>query len=244
MVKNIIKGFFFSMGYEIRRKKVSFLTEGTGRNAFMDMQKLTKPSLGLVVIDVGANEGQTKSDFRDHFEHPVIHAFEPGTAFSKLKKLTAGIPDLYLNNYALGSKSGEMDFMVHRGSDMSSLLEPSVDCWTTVKETRKVAVKTLDEYCVTQSISYVDILKSDTQGYDFEVLKGATGLLIDRRIHLVYMEIIFSDMYKGQPRFDQIYGFMADHGFHLVCFYKFFFQHDRAGWADVLFVNPEFASAK
>jgi hypothetical protein len=133
-----------------------------------------------------------------------------------------------------------MDLIGNEYSEMSSLLEPSIDCWGTIKETRRVAVRTLDDYCAKQGVTHIDILKSDTQGFDLEVMKGVAQLLMRRRIHLVYMEIIFSDMYKGLPRLDQIYGFMADHGLRLVAFYKFYCQHDRAAWTDALFVDPEY----
>src|SRR5207253_4668851 len=97
-------------------------------------------------------------------------------------------------------------------------------------------VRTIDSYCAERGITIIDILKSDTQGFDLEVIKGAARLLEQRRIQLIYMEITFSDMYKGLPRFDEIYGFLADRGFALVSFYDFYYQHGRAGWTDALFV--------
>ena len=51
----------------------------------------------------------------------------------------------------------------------------------------------------------VDILKSDTQGYDFEVFKGAQQAMRDNRIGLLYFEFIFSDMYKNLPPFDEVF---------------------------------------
>jgi FkbM family methyltransferase len=223
------------MGYEVQRISGDF-----GQNAFRDMRRLAKASRRLVIIDAGANVGQSISQFRSHFDHPIIHAFEPSCAFSELQRRTSCIPDLHLNNFALGSESGEMDLIGNEYSEMSSLLEPSIDCWGTIKETRRVAVRTLDDYCAKQGVTHIDILKSDTQGFDLEVMKGVAQLLMRRHIHLVYMEIIFSDMYKGLPRLDQIYGFMADHGLRLVAFYKFYCQHDRAAWTDALFVDPEY----
>jgi FkbM family methyltransferase len=223
------------MGYELQR-----ISEDFGRNPFQDMRRLTKAKDRLVIIDAGANEGQTISHFRAHFDHPIIHAFEPGYAFPELQRRTSGIPDLHLNNFALGSESGQMDLIGNEYSNMSSLLEPSADCFGAIKEARKVTVKTLGDYCAEQGITHIDILKSDTQGFDLEVLKGASDLLKSRRIHLVYMEIIFSDMYKGLPRLDQIFGFLADHGFFLVSFYKFYYRNDKAAWTDALFLNPTF----
>jgi len=223
------------MGYEVRR-----ISGDVGQNAFRDMQRLTKTSRRPVIIDAGANVGQSISQFRSHLDHPIIHAFEPSFAFSELQRRTSGIPDLHLNNFALGSKSGEMDLIENEYSTMSSLLEPSIDCFGRTKETRNVAVRTLDDYCGKHSVTRIDILKSDTQGFDLEVIKGASQLLMRRRIHLVYMEIIFSDMYKGLPRLEKNYGFMAEHGFRLVSFYRFYYQHDRAAWTDALFVDPEY----
>jgi len=84
------------------------------------------------------------------------------------------------------------------------------------------------------------LLKSDTQGFDLEVLKGADRMLAEHRIRLIYLEIIFSKMYENLPRADKIYAFMADHGFELVSFYKTYFQNGRAGWTDALFIDPDF----
>ena len=100
MIKTVIKRICLSLGYEVSRISI-------GKNAFRDMKSLTGKSRNLVVFDVGANEGQTISEFRRHLERLTIHAFEPGDAFSELEKRTAGIPDLHLNNFALGENLGK-----------------------------------------------------------------------------------------------------------------------------------------
>jgi hypothetical protein len=76
------------------------------------------------------------------------------------------------------------------------------------------------------------------QGYDFEVLKGADGMMKDGRVGLVFIEIIFSRLYEGLPRFDAIYGFLADRGFRLVTFYDIQYDNNNlASWADALFIH-------
>jgi FkbM family methyltransferase len=227
------------MGYQVRR-----VSGGIGQDAFRDMQRLSNTGGRPIIIDVGANTGQSIIEFRNHINRPVIHAFEPGSAFSELQRMATAIPDLHLNNFALGSTAGEMDFIENEHSTMSSLLKPSTDCFGQTTRTRSVFVETLDEYCVKQDITFIDILKSDTQGFDLEVIKGATDLLTRHRIHLIYLEITFSDMYIGLPRLDQIYSFMADHGFRLVSFYRFYYQHERAAWTDALFVDPKYEKGK
>jgi hypothetical protein len=84
----------------------------------------------------------------------------------------------------------------------------------------------------------VDILKSDTQGYDLEVLRGASGLLRDHKIRMVYMEITFSRMYEHLPSLDEIWGFLRRNDFELVTLYRCFYQDRRASWTDALFVDP------
>jgi hypothetical protein len=78
-------------------------------------------------------------------------------------------------------------------------------------------------------------LKSDTQGYDLEVLRGASRMLSEKRIALIYLEVTFSRIYQGSPRFDEVYGFLADHGMALVSFYDMIYQHKLLSWTDALF---------
>jgi FkbM family methyltransferase len=212
-----------------------------GYDAFADMRKLAAESRPLV-FDVGANRGQTIERFRKHFAQPIIHAFEPGgDTFAELQRRTAGIADLHLNNVALGSRSESRTFFDSDDTEMSSLLEPSADAWGEIKSKYPVDVLTLDDYCAARSIDRIDVLKTDTQGFDLDVIKGAQRMIEKRAIHLICTEIIFSDMYKGSPRFDEIYGFLADRGFALVAFYDFYFRHDRASWTDALFIQPSYA---
>ena len=207
-----------------------------GYDAYADMRKLVATDRPLV-FDVGANRGQTIEHFRNAFARPIIHAFEPGLdTFAELQRGHAVLPDLHLNNVALGSRAESRTFLHNELDNMSSFLEPSVDAWGEIKDRYPVEVITVDDYCAARGIERIDILKSDTQGFDLDVIKGAQRMIDKRAIHLIFMEITFSDMYKGLPRFDEIYAFLADRGFSLVSFYDFYYQHGRAGWTDALFI--------
>ena len=210
-----------------------------GFDAYDDMRKIIGNDRP-VIFDVGANRGQTIERFRKTFERPVIHAFEPGRdTFAELERHTHGIPDLTLNRLGLGQRAESRTFFDTDPPTMSSLLEQSVDAWGTIKDTYPVELTTADDYCAARGIERIDILKSDTQGFDLDVLKGAQGMIDRRAIQLILMEITFSDMYKGSPRFDEIYSWLADRRFVLVSFYDFYYQHGRAGWTDALFVADD-----
>jgi hypothetical protein len=150
------------------------------------------------------------------------------------------MPNLFLNNVAMGATPGMAEFVEYTDPTMSSFLEPGRDSWGEIKQRLQVKVYTVAEYCEERRIDRIDILKLDTQAFDLEVLKGANRLLLDHRIHLIYMEIIFSELYQGQPRLDEIFGFLADRGFVLVGLYNFHYPNELLGWADALFVDPQF----
>ena len=226
----------------------SFFGKNFGLHPFYDMQKLSvsdKP----VIFDVGANIGQTVKNFTRIFRQCSVHAFEPSrVTFHSLENNTrsfrAGrdVRDVIVNNCALGSTCGTQTFIENSHPDMSSFLEPSRDCWGEITAESRVEVNTVDAYCHKQGIDHIDILKTDTQGFDFEVLKGSQRLLDGNRIHMIYMEIIFSDMYTDQPSFEVIYQFLMDNRFRLVSFYDFHHTHKLASWCEALFVNPAYRS--
>jgi FkbM family methyltransferase len=229
LLRKAVKQLLRRAGIDIR-----FIPE-LGFDAYADMRKLAATERPLV-FDIGANRGQTIGHFRDAFAQPVIHAFEPDRdTFSALQRRCAGIPDLHLNNTALGARAESRTFLENTRDDMSSFLEPSVDAWGETAGRYPVDVSTVDDYCAAHGIERIDILKSDTQGFDLDVLRGAQRMIDNGAIRLIFMEITFSDMYKGSPRFDEIYAFLADRRFKLVSFYDFYYQRGRAGWTDALF---------
>ena len=54
-------------------------------------------------------------------------------------------------------------------------------------------------------------MKIDVQGYDFEVLKGAAGLL--PQVDFVIVEIGVQLLYEQQASFEEIYDYMRSLGF-------------------------------
>jgi FkbM family methyltransferase len=208
-----------------------------GFDAFVDMHKLAGTE-APVVFDVGANRGQSIERFRKTFGQPLIHSFEPGReAFAQLRRLHGHTPGVILNNVALGPRAETRLFLDNDHDDMSSFLEPSVTAWGEIRDRYPVEMITLDHYCRARGIERIDILKIDTQGFDLQVLAGAEEMIGRSAIRLVFTEVIFSEMYKGLPRFDQTYAFFADRGFALVSLYDFYYQNDRASWTDALFMR-------
>jgi FkbM family methyltransferase len=172
-------------GYDIHKLE-------PGKNAFNDIKKVIGDKDRPVLFDVGANTGQTVDDLLRMFPNPQIHAFEPGAkAFRTLHNRHA--QRATLNNFGLGSGEQERLFFESQSTDMSSFLPTGADGWGNhAIEEKPVKLSSLDSYCTHRAIDQIDLLKTDTQGFDLEVLKGSQALLTERRIRLIYTELNFA----------------------------------------------------
>lgn len=231
-VTSSVRSAFDAVGYEVKRKRRpgehDIKQVKSDRSVFDDLGPLLAPT----IFDVGANIGQTIDDVLAVYPGATVHSFEPGAVFHQLSTTHSKLA--HLNNAALGAQVGTLPFYENTQAVMSSFLKLDTG-WGEQKKATPVPVDTLDRYCEAHGVQSIDLLKSDTQGFDLEVLKGATRMLNERRIKAVFLEINFANLYKDQPGLNEIYRFLAARGFDLVSFYDFYYHNDRPGWTDALF---------
>jgi FkbM family methyltransferase len=205
------------------------------------MRKFVPTGKDPLILDIGANVGQSVGRFRKIFPTAVIHSFEPGPdTFQTLSQNVSSDERVFAWNSAVGASPGKQTFQENTNPDMSSFLNLSTTGWGEVNRQSLVEVTTVDAFLEANRLAHVDILKSDTQGYELEVFKGAEQALRGNRIGLVYFEFIFSDMYKHLPGFDEVFRHLIDRNFSLVAIYDFHYQNRLASFADVLFVNRDY----
>lgn len=240
-VKRTIQKLVRSFGYDLTR----FVPDLPGRDPYADMRRLSDPSVAPVIFDVGANLGQSVRKFKDAFPKCTIHSFEPSPrTFLTLRENVKFLGDLHLWNCALASTVGELILFENCYSDMSSLLKPGEFAWGEVETETIVEVQTVDSICALANVERIDILKSDTQGYELEVFKGAARMMAENRIGLIFAEVMFREIYEGMPSFDQLYGYLTARNFALVSFYQFHFQRGMVSWTDALFINEQYDFGK
>ena len=115
-----------------------------------------------------------------------------------------------LNNIALGNIDGTEDLKYKFLSSHSSFNKINTDTkwikkisklngttpqnYTIKKET--VSLRSLQSYCKENNISEIDVLKIDTQGYEDKVLEGALELLKSKKIKLIQIEVLLTDVYR------------------------------------------------
>lgn len=234
LARRLVRGF----GYELTRYNPS----KPGYDPMLDIQRYLLANDHPCIFDIGANQGQTIGKFQSYFPNSMIHAFEPvPKTFQTLQQNVGGKHHVQLNNAALGFAKGQQTFFVNSHSDMSSFLEQGDQTWGEVIEEILVTVDTVDSYCEQHNLERIDLLKSDTQGFELEVFKGAQNMMQNNKIGLLYFEVIFANIYKNAVTFDEIFAHLKSNNFRLVSFYDFHYsKQGHASWVDVLFVNPHY----
>jgi FkbM family methyltransferase len=238
--KNFAKKLFSKLGYKI--SKLTGIEIIDNDNAFGGMKSLmNEADQRGIFFDVGANTGQTIQLLEKYFPAGNIYAFEPGkSAFNELKRKFTGNRSLHLENIALGSNEEVKEFFENTFSTMSSFLHLGKEGWGEVIEKTKIKLTSIDQFCKKENISHINILKSDTQGFELEVLNGAKEMLSNKAIQFVYLEINFIELYKELPTFSDIYNFLNGYGYKLLRFYDFNYYENAVGWSDALFYHPDF----
>ena len=235
-IRRKLRSLLWRFGYDVRYMPLLRFSS-LGIDQFEDAKRHTRAERP-VIFDVGANVGQSITRARTHWPDSVIHAFEPSEAtFATLKKNTLGMPNLHLNQCALGGARGESTFLVYSDSLHSSLLAPGeAPVLSAVVGRQSVTVRTVDEYCAEHDIRCIDLLKIDTQGYDLEVLRGAQLTL--RSTAVVFIELTLSDAYAGQAPYYEVLRFLHEMGFALGGIYDVTYCAGGADWTDAMFYRP------
>jgi FkbM family methyltransferase len=202
-----------------------------------------------VVFDVGANGGIIATQYRKIFPDCWLYCFEPQEAFlPSLKSRFPNDPNVSFHFVAVGAAPGKARFYLTAGRDSSSLLgadyahaPQSYRQILTVTEEKEVDVITLDDFTREQKIDRIDILKMDIQGGEYAALEGATRLLSEARIALIYLEGCFVPLYANQPLLGDIAKCLAryDYTFHLFYHLTINGRSGRTLWCDAIFVSPE-----
>lgn len=152
--------------------------------------KLAKGSARPVFLDVGSNTGQWLARLLDEaarqgVDSLEVHAFEPSpSTYAQLLQNTRG-RGVNVNRLAMSDQTGEATlFEVHPGAGSNSLYER--DGGSISREV--VPTSTVDSYCARLGIDQIVLMKSDAEGHDMHVLRGARRMLEEQRITAVQFE--------------------------------------------------------
>lgn len=212
----------------------------------LDVKKnLLKDIENPIVFDVGAYIGTTASEYAMIFQNGIIYAFEPTpNTFSQLQENCISIDNINSFNLAISDCDGEIEFFINEFAPTNSLLTPDEDAdeyWGKglVKLDKCVNVNTirLDTFCSEKNILHIDLLKLDVQGAEIRVLKGASRLLDEGVIQMIYAEVIFVPTYENQTTYNEVGQYLSEKGYLLHSLYNLAYDGDRLKQADFLFIR-------
>ena len=224
--KDIIKKSFNFFGYEVKKKN-----NDIKELSFDEILKKKIVKKNPVIVDIGANRGQSINRFLKLFDTPIIHSFEPiSKEFDILKGEFGGKKNINLNNLAMGEKRETKFLNVTKKSENSSFnkinlgtdwikarsKEYQVNEESYVDVQQKVSVDTLDAYAQDHDIEEIDILKIDTQGYEDKVLSGCSNLIKNNKVAVIITEIMFDNVYDKYFSFSDIEKFIPPNDFRMV----------------------------
>ena len=260
MFKSYIKKILLYFGYHILRLYYYDFRADDSIKKILTLKSIK--SKKTVIFDVGANKGQSVERFRNYLPKAKIYSFEPYVpVFEILKEKEKKDQNLKCFNFGLGSTKGIFPFYRNPDSGSNSFYKINIKREsfalsnskvgkknhniTTPKEVLEfnskttVSVDTLNNFCKKQGIKKIDILKIDTQGFEAEVLKGASNML--KNIFIIELEIIFSDIYKKSSSIGVIESLLSNYGFNLweISYIGKFptNKYNRINFIDVQFVN-------
>lgn len=174
-----------------------------------------------IVLDVGARHGEFGTLLRRNGYRGRIVSFEPvASNYTILREASVQDPLWTSMHLALGSKDGAADINVTHGSMFSSFFPPNDYSLTTfgalpsVALTESVPVKKLDtlfDNLIAETPDPHVYLKMDTQGFDLEVLKGASGCL--DRIVGMQSEVAVRKIYDDAPSMFESIDAILGYGF-------------------------------
>ncbi len=212
LVKYIVRKYF---GYDLSVLKIKLSED------YLEQKKLFASAPAGIIFDVGANAGQTTHKYRKMFPKASIHGFEPfPRMFGEYVESVHGDKKVHCVNIALSNQNGTAEFFVNSFHGCNSLLQNNEE-FTKGKDAFQkmgkieVNTETLDSYCEKNKIERINILKMDVQGGELLVLQGTEKMLSNKKIDLIYTEVMYMEVYKNQPLFSDIKKFLEQFGYRL-----------------------------
>jgi FkbM family methyltransferase len=164
------------------------------------------------IIHVGAHRGQEYSDYAAAGIKDVVFIEPCSKAFEALQLTFGGVPGVTLINSACGAEFAVANMYVEQANQgmSNSLLRPAkhLQQYPSIQftETEEVEVHPLDE--LVPDASKYNMLVADVQGFELEVLKGATNTL--KNIDYILLEVNRDEVYEGCAKVHQLDEFLTD----------------------------------
>ncbi len=182
-----------------------------------------------IVFDVGAHKGEFIKLILDNFNFKKIYSFEPSIINFELlsqniKKLNSK-KKIFINNFALGVFEEEKNFKQMKESSSSTFNNINFDSKyfkrkniflnfglnSKIFDNMKVKIKDGFSFVEKENINTIDLLKIDTEGYEYFVIKGFKENI--RKIKVIFFEHHYNQMIIKNYTFSEIHSYLKSNNF-------------------------------
>ena len=229
--KDSIKRFLQRVG--IRLLKSAYYKHSYDRENYPCVSEFSAP----VIFDVGANIGQSAIWYSKSFPNANIYAFEPIPAvFEQLEKRMAGHGNIRALKLACGKSAGVIRVPVISDGFTQTAQVLSADF--RALDGQEIAIVTVDEFCRTEHIQSIQILKTDTEGYDIDVLQGAVQMLSNGSVSYILSEVSIDEDDRQHTYLFDLKAFLDPLGYALCSFFDI---HHKPNNGRLIYCNALFA---
>lgn len=250
-MKKLINDILGRIGYQITKKEnIDNVT--TDNFEFIIQKELLlkfKNNISnIIIFDVGAYIGEVSLIYNNIFDNPKIFSFEPfQESFLKLQENLKYYSNITPVNLAISDTDNILHFHSNSFAPTNSILPSDSNSdiiWRkdvlNTKEKIQVNSTTIDAYLEKNDFETIDILKLDVQGAEYKVLLGGEKAFKEKRIGLLYMEIITMPTYIGQKDIDEIISLLKSYEYFLYDLYNFSYtESGQLRQVDAIFIPKQ-----
>jgi FkbM family methyltransferase len=191
------------------------------------------------IFDIGAFKGQWTEEALEVFPDAGVLMFEPLKKTKDiLDKFCAEHEGARWFNTALGKRSGTGKFIVKPSGSGSYCTKKSFKKIPAAYEQQVVEMWALNDLIKTKKIALPELVKIDVQGFELEVLKGASKLFGKTEVFILEVSL-YKFLGPHHPLFSDILSYMDRKGyalFDIIGFHRRSVDH-ALGQCDVCFVK-------
>ncbi len=209
--------FITLIDYSNKKKIILFLKKQLNRKS-------------LIILDIGSHKGETIDLFLNNFKVQNIYSFEPNIELFNQLNSNIKYKDKKINilNYGVGSKEGNEKLKIMTDTSSSTFNTINYES-KYYKKKRKIIsffsskkdllekeqtikIITLSNFINNKKIKEIDILKIDTEGYEFNILNGLNYNNF-KIIKFIYFEHHYDLMINKGYKFSEINKLLTSNNF-------------------------------
>ncbi len=193
-----------------------------------------------IFFDIGAHKGETCIQFLNKFNFKQAHVFEPEpetyNVLEKNIKNKFKDVNIHLNNFALGEKNTALNINSTIESSSTTIhdINENTDYFLRKKKVlglsknekffvkKKINMVNVLDYIEKNKLTNIDVLKIDTEGYEYYILKSFGKFL--KNVKIIYFEHHYDLMIKKGYFFSDISKLLLNLNFEQGYKHKMYFR--------------------